>query len=241
MARTSPWSQLLKAADSMVELQHVCRIFNVGGQEVRAMDDVSLTIDRGAYVSIMGPSGSGKSTLLNIIGLLDTPDSGSYLLQGRDVTGLSDRELAAVRGRAIGFIFQFFHLIPRLSAQRNIELPLLLAGVAPQERRQRSLPLLEAFGLLERKHHRPDELSGGQRQRVAIARAVINRPAILLADEPTGNLDSHSGGEIVELMERLNQEGLTLIVVTHDREIGQRAKRRIRVVDGRIASDSAGL
>ncbi len=241
MARTSPWSQLLKAADSMVELQHVCRIFNVGGQEVRAMDDVSLTIDRGAYVSIMGPSGSGKSTLLNIIGLLDTPDSGSYLLQGRDVTGLSDRELAAVRGRAIGFIFQFFHLIPRLSAQQNIELPLLLAGVAPQERRQRSLPLLEAFGLLERKHHRPDELSGGQRQRVAIARAVINRPAILLADEPTGNLDSHSGGEIVELMERLNQEGLTLIVVTHDREIGQRAKRRIRVVDGRIASDSAGL
>ncbi len=225
----------------MVELQHVCRIFNVGGQEVRAMDDVSLTIDRGAYVSIMGPSGSGKSTLLNIIGLLDTPDSGSYLLQGRDVTGLSDRELAAVRGRAIGFIFQFFHLIPRLSAQQNIELPLLLAGVAPQERRQRSLPLLEAFGLLERKHHRPDELSGGQRQRVAIARAVINRPAILLADEPTGNLDSHSGGEIVELMERLNQEGLTLIVVTHDREIGQRAKRRIRVVDGRIASDSAGL
>ena len=225
----------------MVELQHVCRIFNVGGQEVRAMDDVSLTIDRGAYVSIMGPSGSGKSTLLNIIGLLDTPDSGSYLLQGRDVTGLSDRELAAVRGRAIGFIFQFFHLIPRLSAQQNIELPLLLAGVAPQERRQRSLPLLETFGLLERKHHRPDELSGGQRQRVAIARAVINRPAILLADEPTGNLDSHSGGEIVELMERLNQEGLTLIVVTHDREIGQRAKRRIRVVDGRIASDSAGL
>ena len=194
MARTSPWSQLLKAADSMVELQHVCRIFNVGGQEVRAMDDVSLTIDRGAYVSIMGPSGSGKSTLLNIIGLLDTPDSGSYLLQGRDVTGLSDRELAAVRGRAIGFIFQFFHLIPRLSAQQNIELPLLLAGVAPQERRQRSLPLLEAFGLLERKHHRPDELSGGQRQRVAIARAVINRPAILLADEPTGNLDIHSGG-----------------------------------------------
>ena len=225
----------------MVELRHVSRIFNVGGQEVRAMDDVSLTIDRGDYVSIMGPSGSGKSTLLNIIGLLDTPDSGSYLLQGRDVTGLSDRELAAVRGRAIGFIFQFFHLIPRLSAQQNIELPLLLAGVAPQERRQRSLPLLEAFGLLERKHHRPDELSGGQRQRVAIARAVINRPAILLADEPTGNLDSHSGGEIVELMERLNQEGLTLIVVTHDREIGQRAKRRIRVVDGRIASDSAGL
>lgn len=222
----------------MVELRHVSRVFNVGGQEVRAMDDVSLTIGRGDYVSIMGPSGSGKSTLLNIIGLLDTPDSGSYLLQGRDVTGLSDRELAAVRSRSIGFIFQFFHLIPRLSAQQNIELPLLLAGVPPQERHQRSLPLLEAFGLSERKHHRPDELSGGQRQRVAIARAVINRPAILLADEPTGNLDSHSGGEIIALMERLNREGLTLMVVTHDPEIGRRAARHIRVVDGRIAGDS---
>lgn len=223
----------------MVELKHVSRLFTVGGQQVRAMDDVSVSIEQGAYVSIMGPSGSGKSTLLNIIGLLDTPDSGSYLLQGRDVTGLNDRELAAVRSRAIGFIFQFFHLIPRLSAQQNIELPLLLAGVPPQERHERSLPLLEAFGLLERKQHRPDELSGGQRQRVAIARAVINRPAILLADEPTGNLDSHSGGEIVALMERLNQEGLTLVVVTHDPEIGKRARRRIRVVDGRIASDSA--
>lgn len=223
----------------MLELQQVNRVFTVGGQQVRAMDDVSLSIDAGAYVSIMGPSGSGKSTLLNIIGLLDTPDSGRYLLQGRDVTGLSDRELAALRGRTIGFIFQFFHLIPRLSAQQNIELPLLLAGVPPQERHERSLPLLEAFGLFERKHHRPEELSGGQRQRVAIARAVINRPAILLADEPTGNLDSQSGGEIIELMERLNQDGLTLLVVTHDREIGERAKRRIRVVDGRIASDSS--
>ena len=223
----------------MVELQHVSRRFTVGGQEVRAMDDVTVTIDQGAYVSVMGPSGSGKSTLLNIIGLLDTPDSGSYFLQRRDVTGLRDRDLAAVRSRTIGFIFQFFHLIPRLNAQQNIELPLLLAGVPLQERRERSLPLLQAFGLLERKHHKPDELSGGQRQRVAIARAVINRPAILLADEPTGNLDSHSGGEIIELMERLNQEGLTLVVVTHDREIGERAKRRIQVVDGRIASDSA--
>ncbi len=224
----------------MVELQHVSRLFNVGGQQVRAMDDVSLHIEGGEYVSIMGPSGSGKSTLLNIIGLLDTPGSGRYLLQGRDVTGLNDRELAAVRSRAIGFIFQFFHLIPRLSAQQNIELPLLLAGVAPQERHERSLLLLKAFGLLERKKHRPDELSGGQRQRVAIARAVINRPAILLADEPTGNLDSHSGGEIIALMERLHQEGLTLVVVTHDPEIGKRAGRHIRVVDGRIAADSAG-
>lgn len=225
--------------NNMLELQQVSRVFTVGGQQVRAMDDVSLSIEAGAYVSIMGPSGSGKSTLLNIIGLLDTPDSGRYLLQGRDVTGLSDRELAAERSRTIGFIFQFFHLVPRLNAQQNIELPLLLAGVPPQKRRERSLPLLEAFGLLGRKHHRPEELSGGQRQRVAIARAVINRPAILLADEPTGNLDSQSGSEIIELMERLNQEGLTLLVVTHDREIGERAKRRIRVVDGRIASDSS--
>ena len=227
--------------EAVIDIKGVTKTYVNGKLQVPVLHGIDLQIFEGEFTSIMGPSGSGKSTLLNIIGLLDTPDSGSYLLQGRDVTGLSDRELAAVRGRAIGFIFQFFHLIPRLSAQQNIELPLLLAGVAPQERRQRSLPLLEAFGLLERKHHRPDELSGGQRQRVAIARAVINRPAILLADEPTGNLDSHSGGEIVELMERLNQEGLTLIVVTHDREIGQRAKRRIRVVDGRIASDSAGL
>ncbi len=225
--------------NNMLELQQVSRVFTVGGQQVRAMDDVSLSIEAGAYVSIMGPSGSGKSTLLNIIGLLDTPDRGRYLLQGRDVTGLSDRELAAERSRTIGFIFQFFHLVPRLNAQQNIELPLLLAGVPPQKRRERSLPLLEAFGLLGRKHHRPEELSGEQRQRVAIARAVINRPAILLADEPTGNLDSQSGSEIIELMERLNQEGLTLLVVTHDREIGERAKRRIRVVDGRIASDSS--
>ncbi|NQS71977.1 MAG: ABC transporter ATP-binding protein [Desulfobulbaceae bacterium] len=224
----------------MIALKQVSRLFTVGGQVVRAMDDVSLNIAAGEYVSIMGPSGSGKSTLLNIIGLLDTPNSGKYYLQGHDVTRLDDRQLAAVRNRTIGFIFQFFHLIPRLTAEQNIELPLLLAGVPRQERQARSASLLAAFGLAERKLHRPDELSGGQRQRVAIARAVINRPAILLADEPTGNLDSHSGGEIIDLMEQLNREGLTLIVVTHDPAIGQRASRRIRVVDGRIASDSSG-
>ncbi|MGI6637809.1 MAG: ABC transporter ATP-binding protein [Desulfobulbus sp.] len=224
----------------MIALKQVSRLFSVGGQVVRAMDDVSLSITAGEYVSIMGPSGSGKSTLLNIIGLLDTPSSGKYHLQGHDVTHLDDRQLAAVRNRTIGFIFQFFHLIPRLTAEQNIELPLLLAGVPRQERQARSAPLLTAFGLAERKLHRPDELSGGQRQRVAIARAVINRPAILLADEPTGNLDSHSGGEIIDLMEQLNREGLTLIVVTHDQAIGQRASRRIRMVDGRIASDISG-
>ena len=222
----------------MIELREVSRIFHVGGQEVRAMDRISLTITPGEYVSIMGPSGSGKSTLLNTLGLLDTPDSGHYLLDGLDVTSLSDAQLAEVRSRKIGFIFQFFHLIPRLTAQQNIELPLLLAGVARKERTERSLPLLEAFGLNERRHHRPDELSGGQRQRVAIARAVINRPAVLLADEPTGNLDRHSSGDIIELLEQLNRDGLTLVIVTHDPEVGERAHRRIRVVDGTIASDS---
>jgi len=222
----------------MIELQGVSRIFNVGGQEVRAMDHISLTITAGEYVSIMGPSGSGKSTLLNTLGLLDTPDSGHYLLEGQDVTSLSDAQLAAVRSRKIGFIFQFFHLIPRLSAQQNIELPLLLAGVSRKERVERSLPLLQAFGLSDRRHHRPDELSGGQRQRVAIARAVINRPAVLLADEPTGNLDRHSSGDIIELLEQLNKDGLTLVIVTHDPEVGERAHRRIRVVDGAIDQDS---
>ena len=222
----------------MIELREVSRIFTVGGQEVRAMDRISLTITPGEYVSIMGPSGSGKSTLLNTLGLLDTPDSGHYLLDGLDVTSLSDAQLAEVRSRKIGFIFQFFHLIPRLTAQQNIELPLLLAGVARKERTERSLPLLEAFGLSERRHHRPDELSGGQRQRVAIARAVINRPAVLLADEPTGNLDRHSSGDIIELLEQLNRDGLTLVIITHNPEVGERAHRRIRVVDGTIASDS---
>lgn len=202
------------------------------------MDKVSLTINPGEYLSIMGPSGSGKSTLLNTLGLLDTPNSGAYLLEGQDVTSLSDNQLAATRSRKIGFIFQFFHLIPRLTAQQNIELPLLLAGIPRKERLERSTRLIEAFGLGDRRHHRPDELSGGQRQRVAIARAVINEPAVLLADEPTGNLDRHAGAEIIDLMEGLNKNGLTLVVVTHDPEIGERARRRVRVVDGRIASDT---
>ncbi|MBM9537797.1 ABC transporter ATP-binding protein [Desulfobulbus alkaliphilus] len=222
----------------MIELLEVSRIFSVGGQEVRAMDQVSLIIEPGEYLSVMGPSGSGKSTLLNIIGLLDTPNSGTYFLDGEDVTSLNDTQLAAIRGRKIGFIFQFFHLIPRLTAQQNIELPLLLAGVPRRERSRRSDRLIAAFGLEGRQHHRPDELSGGQRQRVAIARSVINEPAVLLADEPTGNLDRTAGEEIVQLMEELNRNGLTLIVVTHDPEIGGRAGRRIRVVDGRIAADT---
>lgn len=222
---------------AMIQLQDICRTFVVGDQEVRAMDHVSLTVRQGEYLSIMGPSGSGKSTLLNIMGLLDTPDSGTYLLEGKDVTRLQDKELASIRNRKIGFIFQFFHLIPRLTARQNIELPLLLAGVGKSERQKRSSSLLERFGLASRSHHRPEELSGGQRQRVAIARAVITRPAVLLADEPTGNLDRESGNEIVELMEELNRDGLTLVVVTHDQNIGTRARRTIEVVDGRISLD----
>ena len=204
------------------------------------MDHVSLAIQAGEYLSIMGPSGSGKSTLLNIIGLLDTPSSGTYLLDGRDVTSLADEQLAATRSRKIGFIFQFFHLIPRLTAIENIELPLMLAGVPSRQRHERSAALIAGFGLADRQHHRPDELSGGQRQRVAIARAVINQPSVLLADEPTGNLDRSSGVEIINLLEELNQGGQTLVIVTHDPEIGERARRRVRVVDGRLASDSGG-
>ncbi len=222
----------------MIELQDVSRIFSVGGQEVRAMDHVSLSIKPGEYLSIMGPSGSGKSSLLNIMGLLDTPNSGRYMLEGRDVTSLEDQQLAEMRRSKIGFIFQFFHLIPRLTAIQNIELPLVLAGIGKKQRSPVSSRLIEEFGLSNRRNHRPDELSGGQRQRVAIARAVINQPTVLLADEPTGNLDRHSGAEIIDLMEGLNKKGQTLVVVTHDPEIGERAKRCIHVVDGRIISDT---
>jgi putative ABC transport system ATP-binding protein len=224
----------------MIELREICRTFAVGGQEVRAIDRVSLTVAAGEYLSIMGPSGSGKSTLLHLLGLLDTASSGSYLLDGEDVTGLDDLRLAATRSRRIGFVFQFFHLIPRLTAEENVELPLLLAGVPQAERRRRSGELLDRFGLDNRRRHRPDELSGGQRQRVAIARAMINQPTVLLADEPTGNLDRSAGAEIIDLLEELNRSGQTLVVVTHDPEVGERARRRLRVVDGRIASDSVG-
>ena len=222
----------------MILLQDVSRVFSVGGQEVRALDGINLQVEPGEYISIMGPSGSGKSTLLNLLGLLDRPTSGRYLLNDRDVTGLRDKQLARVRSRTIGFVFQFFHLIPRLSASQNIELPLLLAGVPPGQRQKTSAAIIRDFGLYERRHHRPEELSGGQRQRVAIARAVINKPEILLADEPTGNLDSESGLDIVILLEELNRKGLTLIVVTHDPEIGGRARRQIHFIDGRIVDDS---
>jgi len=221
----------------VIRLEGLSRTFEVGGRPVRALRDATLTIEDGEYVSIMGPSGSGKSTLLHLLGCLDRPTGGSYKLNDREVGRLSEEELSAVRRHEIGFVFQFFHLVPRLTAAGNVELPLVFAGVDPAERKRRVAELLKAVGLKERADHRPDQLSGGERQRVAIARAVAMRPSMLLADEPTGNLDSRSGGEIVELIEGMNAKGLTLIVVTHDPEIGARARRRLRLADGVIQSD----
>ena len=223
----------------MISLSGICRQFQVGEEQVTALRDIDLTISSGEYLSIMGPSGSGKSTLLNVIGLLDRPDSGSYHLEGEDMTTLGDAQQAALRRHKIGFVFQFFHLVPRLSAAENIELPMMLAGLAGSVRKDRVNRMLQAFGLADRAKHRPDQLSGGQRQRVAIARATIMQPHILLADEPTGNLDRVSGQEVINIIEALNQKGLTLIMVTHDPELGKRARRRIRMVDGLIDSDKS--
>lgn len=220
----------------MIQLKNIQRYFQVGDQTVRALDNVTLTIENGEYISVMGPSGSGKSTLLNIIALLDHPTSGQYLLNNQDITQLDDNALAKTRRENIGFVFQFFHLIPRFSAAENIEMPMILAGINSQERQQRVKKAVADVGLSDRADHRPDQLSGGQCQRVAIARATIMRPEILLADEPTGNLDSHSGTEIVELLEKLNQDGVTLIIITHDQNLGDRANRQIRIIDGKIAT-----
>ena len=221
----------------MIELRAIHRDYRVGDQWVHALDGIDLRIRAGEYLSIMGPSGSGKSTLLNLLGLLDRPTAGQYYLNGEDVTRLSDVEQAYVRNREIGFIFQMFHLVPRLSAAENVELPLILAGVPRGERVPRVNLALAALNLAYRGHHKPDQLSGGQRQRVAIARATINRPNVLLADEPTGNLDQKAGLEVMEIIEDLNRQGLTLILVTHDQQMGLRAQRRLRMVDGQITSD----
>jgi len=223
----------------MMELRGICREYEVGGETVHALDHVDLTIRPGEYVSIMGPSGSGKSTLLNVLGLLDQPTSGTYTLQGEDVSKLDDDALAAKRQKHIGFVFQFFHLIPRLTALENVELPLVLAGAAPRERRERATKVLESVGLGTRLHHRPDQLSGGERQRVAICRAIIMQPSFLLADEPTGNLDSKSGAEIMQIVEQLNRDGIALLIVTHDPAIGSRALRHLALRDGKIVSDEA--
>lgn len=224
----------------MIRLTGIERTFTVGGEQVHALRAVTLEIAQGESLSIMGPSGSGKSTLLNIIGLLDRPNAGTYELDGRDVTGLTDDELARVRREKIGFVFQFFHLVPRLTAAQNIELPMVLSGIDPAERARRVEQLLAEYGLTERSGHRPDQLSGGQCQRVAIARAMSMRPGVILADEPTGNLDRHTGQEVMGVLERLHQNGGTVVVVTHDPEIGARSHRRLRMIDGAVASDEKG-
>jgi putative ABC transport system ATP-binding protein len=224
----------------VIELEGIHRHFQVGDQLVRALDDVSLRIGGGEYVSIMGPSGSGKSTLLNVIGLLDRPTGGRYVLDGRETTSLDDDELAGVRAHKIGFIFQSFHLVPRLTAFENVELPMVLAGQPPAERRRRAEAVLGSLSLTDRAHHRPDQLSGGQRQRVAIARAMVMRPTVLLADEPTGNLDHASGAEVLDALESLNDGGIILLVVTHDDEVAARSSRHIRMRDGRVVEDVHG-
>ena len=221
----------------MIDLQHIHRDFQVGDQVVHALDDVNLEIAAGEYVSIMGPSGSGKSTLLNLIGLLDRASDGHYLLNNEDVTTLSDQEQAQTRNRQIGFVFQAFHLVPRLTAAENVELPLMLAGLPPAERKLRVAHTLDALGLTDRAHHKPDQLSGGQRQRVAIARATVTEPKVLLADEPTGNLDHKSGDDVINVLESLNNKGITLLVVTHDLELGERARRQLKMRDGSIVSN----
>jgi putative ABC transport system ATP-binding protein len=221
----------------VIALEDLTRVFRVGEHEVRALDGVSLAIADGEHVAIMGPSGSGKSTLLHLLGLLDRPSSGRYRLDGRDVTDLDDDEQARTRREKIGFVFQFFHLVPYLTAAENVELPMMLAGVVPAERAGRVAAALGAMGLADRTDHRPEQLSGGQRQRVAIARATVMSPAVLLADEPTGNLDRRSGEDVMKILEDLNRRGITLIVVTHDPEIAARARRRVRMLDGRIAED----
>lgn len=221
----------------MIRLRAVSRCFTLGEQQVKALDEVDLQVNKGEYLSVMGPSGSGKSTLLNILGLLDAPDAGEYWLSGEATASLNENRRAELRSRHIGFVFQSYHLISRLTALENIELPMLLAGIEPGERRRRSARLVERLQLGDRVTHRPGELSGGQRQRVAIARAMVMQPALLLADEPTGNLDSHSGREVLALLEELNGEGLTLLMVTHDAALGARARRCLRMCDGRIVED----
>ncbi len=221
----------------MIVVEGLRRDFVVGSEVVRALRGVDFRIETNEYVAIMGPSGSGKSTLMNILGCLDTPTAGAYRLRGNLVSGMSDRELARVRNREIGFVFQTFNLLSRATALRNVELPLVYAGVGSSERRSRASVALERVQLADRMHHRPNELSGGQRQRVAIARALVTSPGLLLADEPTGNLDSKTGEEILSLFDRLHDEGQTIIVVTHDAQIASRTRRRILLRDGAIESD----
>jgi putative ABC transport system ATP-binding protein len=221
----------------VIELSGVSRTWDVGGRPVHALRDVTLSIAAGEYLAVMGPSGSGKSTLLSLLGGLDRPTAGSYRFEGREVAALSDDELSRLRRERIGFVFQSFHLVPRMTALENVGLPLVLGGVPPAERLARAAEALASVGLTERSSHRPDQLSGGEKQRVCLARAVVTGPGLILADEPTGNLDSRSGAEIVGLLERLHAGGRTLLVVTHDPGIGARAPRKVRLADGRVVGD----
>ena len=225
----------------MIHLAGIERTFMVGDEEVHALSSINFMVRQGEYVAIMGPSGSGKSTLLNIIGLLDRPDKGVYTLENLDTTELTDDQQASVRRNKIGFVFQFFHLVPRLTAAENVELPMILADVDPASRKPRVQAALDSLGLSDRAKHRPDQLSGGQRQRVAIARATIMQPDVILADEPTGNLDRTSGFDVIRILEDLHNKGMTLIMVTHDPDLSQRAARRVQLQDGNISTDTGGL
>ena len=228
----------MEKVKEIIRLEDICRIYRVGSQEVRALDGVSLSVYKNEYVAIMGPSGSGKSTLMNILGCLDSPDSGRYILNGTDVSEMEDGELADVRNREIGFVFQSFNLLPRYNALENVALPMVYAGVPAGERRVKAAQALRSVGLEDRMDHRPNELSGGQRQRVALARALINSPSIILADEPTGNLDTHTSVEIMRLFDEIYRNGNTVIVVTHEEDIAAYAHRVIRLRDGRVESDT---
>ncbi|KAB2966842.1 MAG: ABC transporter ATP-binding protein [Thermoanaerobaculia bacterium] len=224
----------------MIELRDLCKVYDMGAEKVHALAGVDLELERGEYVAIMGPSGSGKSTLMNLLGCLDTPTSGSYHLNGTAVETLNDVELAAIRNREIGFVFQTFNLLARTSAQENVELPLVYAGMARRERHEKARLALGRVGLADRARHQPSELSGGQRQRVAIARALVNSPSILLADEPTGNLDTVTSEEIMKLFDDLHRQGNTVILVTHEAEIAEHARRRVLLRDGRVVADQRG-
>jgi putative ABC transport system ATP-binding protein len=223
----------------VIELTGVSRTWEVGGRPVHALRDVTLSIETGEYVAVMGPSGSGKSTLLSLLGGLDRPTAGSYRFEGREVSALTDDELSGLRRDRIGFVFQSFHLVPRMTALENVALPLVLARIPPVERLARAAEALDAVGLSARSDHRPDQLSGGEKQRVCLARAVVTGPGLILADEPTGNLDSASGAEIVSILEKLHSAGRTLLVVTHDPNIGARAPRKVRLADGRVTGDGS--
>jgi putative ABC transport system ATP-binding protein len=221
----------------MIEIRDLVKVYEMGDVQVRALDGVSVDVDHAEFVAVMGPSGSGKSTLMNLIGCLDTPTSGTYRLNGQEVSRLDDDELARIRNKEIGFVFQTFNLLSRASALENVEVPLVYAGVPRQERHRRAKEMLEQCGLGDRIHHQPNELSGGQRQRVAVARALVNRPSILLADEPTGNLDSRTGEEIMLLFDELNRNGNTIVLVTHEEDIARHAHRTVRLRDGQIVEE----